>query len=386
MNRNNFFLGNRRKKWLSLLTAMLTVLTAQSQTYHDAALFNAPFGHIEHILYQNGVVNFKENGQLDKDKSTYLSFYNLYKIERDAKGYPVKLTTDYDVTTLEYDNNHRIARRTIKVNGGGTTIKEYIYQEDKEVTEVTVSFEGGQPKRVETKYDDVRFDAWNNWVRKGLKGTTINETNVEYVQIGLVVDGYLSPSFNTTSKTIGATNESRNIYYRSQDDFTCGRTTNDVSVLEALSDPFFIGVGQQHVGDFLNTLKTHKDLGEEKKGYSGHRWIVKEETGHTCCGLPLKYYTAEFFKGNKWTMVHYSFLITTRDARQTHQLFNYLASNLAGQGCSVQLFLDRESVTVTYGEDKKKLRLFKLPKGLLVDWDNGTKYPNDFFYEILLQD
>ena len=106
------------------LTILYSTAVAQ-QKYHDAAMFNAPNGNVKYIEYEDGRVCFAEDGSLVKDESSYLELFSKYEIKRNAEGYPISVTTEYDKTTYEYDEKHRIIKRTI--TGSTKMIISYDY-------------------------------------------------------------------------------------------------------------------------------------------------------------------------------------------------------------------------------------------------------------------
>lgn len=96
----------RMKYWL-LLALIATVQSVSAHQYHDAAAFDA-YGNVKWVLTDVGLLYFNEDGRLDKSKSTALSDYEKYQIERDATGYVKKITTDFETMYFTYDAEHKL--------------------------------------------------------------------------------------------------------------------------------------------------------------------------------------------------------------------------------------------------------------------------------------
>ncbi|MBO5873945.1 MAG: hypothetical protein J6Q35_02800, partial [Rikenellaceae bacterium] len=95
-----------------ILTCMVTV-QGQTRKYYDAVAFDA-IDHPEYIITKEGYIVFNRDGSLNKAKSTALAEFSKYEIVRDAKGYPIKIVTEFETTTFKYTDLHMIAEKTIK--------------------------------------------------------------------------------------------------------------------------------------------------------------------------------------------------------------------------------------------------------------------------------
>ena len=104
-----------KKLFLTFAVILTYVVTVQGQTrmYYDAVAFDA-IDHPEYILTKEGYIVFNKDGSLNKAKSTALAGFSKYEIVRDAKGYPIKIVTDFETTTFKYTDLHMIAEKTIK--------------------------------------------------------------------------------------------------------------------------------------------------------------------------------------------------------------------------------------------------------------------------------
>ncbi len=102
-----------RIRYVLLAAFMLLCQMGYAQKYHDAAAFDA-YGNVKWILTDVGLLYFNEDGRLEKSKSTALSDYEKYQIERDAAGYMKKITTDFETLIFTYDANHKLIKKTGK--------------------------------------------------------------------------------------------------------------------------------------------------------------------------------------------------------------------------------------------------------------------------------
>ena len=104
-----------KKLFLTFAVILTYVVTVQGQTrmYYDAVAFDA-IDHPEYIITKEGYIVFNKDGSLNKAKSTALAGFSKYEIVRDAKGYPIKIVTDFETTTFKYTDLHMIAEKTIK--------------------------------------------------------------------------------------------------------------------------------------------------------------------------------------------------------------------------------------------------------------------------------
>ncbi len=145
------------------LLAVLAMLCqiGHAQKYHDAAAFDA-YGHVKWILTDVGLLYFNEDGRLDKSKSTALSDYEKYQIDRDAAGYVKKITTDFEVMTFAYDSDGKLVKKTVRGSGNFTTTLERD-ADNKYQTETTRVLSGRQ-ENTSIKYN-CNSDG-SNWVCK----------------------------------------------------------------------------------------------------------------------------------------------------------------------------------------------------------------------------
>jgi hypothetical protein len=104
-----------KKLFLTFAVILTYVVTVQGQTrmYYDAVAFDA-IDHPEYIITKEGYIVFNKDGSLNKAKSTALAGFSKYEIVRDAKGYPIKIVTDFETTTFKYTDLYMIAEKTIK--------------------------------------------------------------------------------------------------------------------------------------------------------------------------------------------------------------------------------------------------------------------------------
>lgn len=109
----------RMKYWL-LLALIATVQSVSAHQYHDAAAFDA-YGNVKWVLTDVGLLYFNEDGRLDKSKSTALSDYEKYQIERDATGYVKKITTDFETMYFTYDAEHKLTKKTVRGSSNYST-------------------------------------------------------------------------------------------------------------------------------------------------------------------------------------------------------------------------------------------------------------------------
>ncbi len=145
------------------LLAVLTMLCqmGHAQTYHDAVAFDA-YGHVKWILTDVGLLYFNEDGRLDKSKSTALSDYEKYQIDRDAAGYVKKITTDFETMTFAYDSDGKLVKKTVRGSGNFTTTIERD-ADNKYQTETTRVLSGRQENT------SIKFNCdsdGSNWVCK----------------------------------------------------------------------------------------------------------------------------------------------------------------------------------------------------------------------------
>lgn len=151
---------NRMKYWL-LLALMVISRSVSAQQYHDAAAFDA-YGNVKWILTDMGLLYFNEDGRLDKSKSTALSDYEKYQIERDAAGYVKKITTDFETQLFAYDANHKLSKKTVRGGNNYTTVYEREGNSNYQ-TETTRVLSGRQENTAIKYYC---HKAGDNWIYK----------------------------------------------------------------------------------------------------------------------------------------------------------------------------------------------------------------------------
>lgn len=153
----------RMKYWL-LLALIATVQSVFAHQYHDAAAFDA-YGNVKWVLTDVGLLYFNEDGRLDKSKSTALSDYEKYQIERDATGYVKKITTDFETMYFTYDAEHKLTKKTVRGSSNYSTTYERD-AENKYQTEVTRMLSGRQEN---TAIKFRTYDDGENWICKSVK-------------------------------------------------------------------------------------------------------------------------------------------------------------------------------------------------------------------------
>lgn len=324
------------KRILIVAITLMTSVMAFAQAFHDAALFNAPFDRVKYIDYADGRICFTENGGIDKPNSTYLALYDTYKIERDADGYPTSVTTDFDKTTIEYDANRRIKKRTVK--GNGTVVLTYEYFPTA-VKETRVTVEGGQPKKQETVYDRCEFDNRGNWIKKGINGTAHEDAHVEYEHYGTIGTGGIRENVTTTTYYEGRSNENRFIAYWSEYNFKKSDSPKEVSFIDALKHPFFLNVNLGvEPKELEKELKKSKLPYRIEKGYVKHRDAFMDKCDRLCYGYPLIDLHAEYFRDH-YSISDYSVTIAIPDKREAEDLFVFIMDELKKQGINYKLEL-----------------------------------------------
>lgn len=349
----------------SLLFSM--TISCYAQKYHDAALFNAANGNICYIETSDGRISFTQDGKIDKENSPYLSLYNTYKIQYNDNGYPILLTTDFDKTTFEYDNNNRIIKRTIT----GSTNMNLKYDYDNyhnKVTETKTILEGGKPKIAETIYDVNTFDSRNNWKQRGCTGTAHTDTKVTRTQIGLVVSGYISEHVSTSTYYSGDSNELRLICYWGYDHFK-NDANSDIDFIEALKNPFLLKNTKCDIQpkDLEKNLKDSKLNYDYIKGSLKKRDIIMKTSDTTCFGYPLIFH-ADYFRDMK--SIKYDFTIVM-DGKDKDDFFCYLLDLLKGKNLEHKLILTRNV------REKDEIIVFKCP--LLYDEKYRSIHKYDFY-------
>ena len=324
-----------KKILISAIMLMTSVMTF-AQVFHDAALFNAPFDRVKCIYYGDGCVYFTENGKIDKLKSTYLALYDTYKIKRDADGYPISVVTNFDKTTIEYDANKRIKKRIVK--GNGTVIITYEYFSS-QVKETRITSEGGQTKKQEIVYNVCDFDYRGNWIKKGIFGTLHNDTEVENEDI--IGSVYSRQIVTTTNYYVGRTNENRFIAYWSGYNFKKSDSPKEVSLLGALKDPFFIGMGLWvPYKELKKKLKAEKINCSIKKIYYSHN-IYMDTCDRLIYGFPIIDLHAEYYNIKWWGRMNYDITIAIADKAKRDDFFVFLMEELQSQKIPYELILPK---------------------------------------------
>lgn len=153
----------KMKYWL-LIVLIAVVQSVSAQQYHDAAAFDA-YGNVKWILTDVGLLYFNEDGRLDKSKSTALSDYEKYQIERDVTGYVKQITTDFETIHFAYDAEHKLTKKTVRGSGKYSTTYERD-TENKYQTEVTRMLSGRQEN---TAIKFRIYDDGENWICKSVK-------------------------------------------------------------------------------------------------------------------------------------------------------------------------------------------------------------------------
>ena len=165
----------KRMKYCLLLVLISVVQSVSAQQYHDAAAFDA-YGNVKWILTDVGLLYFNEDGRLDKSKSTALSDYGKYQIERDATGYVKKITTDFETLLFTYDAEHKLVKKTVRGSGNYSTTYERDNNSNYQ-TETTRALSGRQ-ENTSIKY--YCHKAGDNWIFKEVNegGDMKNEKRV----------------------------------------------------------------------------------------------------------------------------------------------------------------------------------------------------------------
>lgn len=164
-----------RIRYVLLAAFMLLCQMGYAQKYHDAAAFDA-YGNVKWILTDVGLLYFNEDGRLEKSKSTALSDYEKYQIERDAAGYVKKITTDFETLIFTYDANHKLIKKTVKGGSNYTTI--YERDENSNYQTETTKVLSGRQENTAIKY--YCHKAGDNWIFKEVNegGDMKNEKRV----------------------------------------------------------------------------------------------------------------------------------------------------------------------------------------------------------------
>ena len=354
------------KLLLHLLLVCVTI-PCYAQKFHDAALFNAANGNIRYIETLDGRISFTKDGKIDKANSPYLSTYNTYNVQYNTKGYPIQLTTDFDKTKFEYDDNNRIKKRVITGSTNMTLTYDYDNNLNK-VKETKVVLEGGRPQKAETIYDVNTFDSRNNWIQRGVSGNAHTDTHVETTQIGLAVSGYKSQHVSTSTYYTDDSNELRLICYWGYDRFKNDANT-DIDFIDAIKYPFLIKYARCNVKpkNLEKHLKYSKLKYEYKKGYSKSRDVTMSPSDTTCFGYPLIFhagYYRDFDYLNEYDVT------IVMDNKDKDDFFCYMLDVLKSKDLDYKLFLNGDV------RDKNEKIIIKYP--LLYEERVRRFHKNDF--------
>lgn len=139
-------------------------LCVSARKYYDAAAFDL-VGHVRYMLTSTGRISFKEDGSLDKANSTALSEYKKYAISRSKDGYPVKIVTDFETILLEYDDTHKLTKKTVRGTSNYTITYYREYSKILNWQKETFMMLDGSRKSDVKKYS-VSIDSRNNWISR----------------------------------------------------------------------------------------------------------------------------------------------------------------------------------------------------------------------------
>lgn len=308
-----------KKTFVLLLFLYLCSAVFSQQKYHDAAMFNAPFSDVKSIQYKGGVVCFNQDGSLDKKNSNYLEHYSKYEIVRDKNGYPTMLTTDFDKTKFEYDVQHRVIKKT--VTGGGNIVITYKYEKPNVIVSRIV-VEAGQPQKTETVYDMNEYDSRGNWTQKGLAGHLVKKQDVSQTHIGTFISGYDKTNVIEYEEIEGRTSENRIIRYWTGLTFKRSDSPNEISILEAMEDPFFLNINSYSIKLLESNLK--KINHTVTKGYYGKRYISVDETNKVFYKYPVKAWCQYWKSGGFKNITQYKLTIVINDTSEREDFFNFI--------------------------------------------------------------
>lgn len=331
---------------------MLCSMGLAQQKYHDSAIFNAPNGNVKYIEYENGRVCFTEDGRLIKKESSYLELFSKYEIKRDAEGYPISVTTEYDQTTYEYDEKHRIIKRTII--GPTKMIFSYDYSSLPNVKISLLEQRAGQPQKTDELFDMNGFDFRGNWTQKGKQGTREKVQNVDQYYVGTVGDGHYQQFVTNSYKYVGRESESRRIAYWHNHKFNKSDSANEIDLFYAVENPFFFGVGEK-IKPVLQYIKKNKIAHSFKKGYVGRREITIAESDKCFYGYAIVNMKYDYFSRHTYPL-GYSFTIKIDDTHEQDDFFNFLAEqaikqNLVKNMGSSSMIIEKDGTRVTITQD-----------------------------------
>jgi len=309
------------KIFFTLLTSVSWMI-ATAQQYHDAAIFNAPNGDVKYIEFNEGRVTFTKNGKIDKANSPYLSFFKKYVVKYDKQWYPISVTTDFDETKIEYDDQHRIIKREVKGSSNYLLEYEYVHETIKETKTV---LENGRPVKSSITYDIITYDDRNNLTSRGIVGESHTSTSVTYEQIGLVTTGYLAPQFHQTTIVEGHVENDRVIGYYTNNVFESGMVDTDVS-FETAMHPFCMNVyNPKNLLRRIKSSKYHYRTGKFVKKY-----INIEQPSYTFYGHPIVDMTAGYYSSKE--ILDYTYLVTFDNVEQRNDFIVFFIEQLKDQG------------------------------------------------------
>lgn len=348
------------KKLLLLLLGITLSYVSYAQRYHDAAMFNAPYGHIKSIEYKEGCVYFTDNGLIALDSSSYISGYKKYNIKHNSEGYPIELITDIDHTLFEYDSEWRIIKRTLMAPK--RIIYDYTYRNDGTVHITTTEYEGGTPHKTGTIYDLNFYDGKGNWTQKGTKGKEVVEQEVTQFNSGTVGDPHIHTHVLNHTKIVGRKSEQRDIRYYHNFIFQRSASPYEISIIDAIDDPLFLGVGN----DIKKIDKIVKNNGYEyKKGYSGFREVSIKECNKVFYGFPIKNIYCKYNKSGYISV--YSFEIEIKDKNKKTEFYGFLKDILEEKGTTGHIQNNNIFVLTYYNNNtRKNFGILETDEGILV--------------------
>ena len=306
---------------LILLAFILCCVVVAQQKYHDAAIFNAPYGNVKFIDYDEGRIVFAKDGSLVKKESTYLEMFSKYIIKRNPEGYPILVITEFDKSEYEYDAQHRISKRTIIVNGS-KIIYTYDYSKYPNVTITLLEYKGGKPKKSEVEYDMNGFDFRGNWIQKGKEGECIEEQRLSKSYASATSVTPYSINLETEYKYIGQEKEVRKISYWRDQTFTFKRTDSslETNLYYGVRHPFFFGVGKE-AKDIEKYIKKNKVEHIRQKELSTVE-ITIPNSGRVFYGYPIVNMKCRYI--SKKYSVNYKFTIKIDDKAEREAFAEFL--------------------------------------------------------------
>ncbi len=346
---------------------LCSVVVAQHK-YHDAAMFNAPNEKVKSIKYATGMINFSEEGKLIKDESSYLKMYSKYDILRDSNGYPIELITDFDTTKFVYDDEKRISKRIVSA-GNSTVIFAYEYF-GSDVTITRVESVAGQPKNTVTKYDMNEFDVFGNWVQKGIKGTKRTEATVKTdYTLGNATNQYAVNTWTTTEYKDyyeGQEKEIRKITYGYDGVYTRGDSTDEISIVSAVKDYFFLGVGDSFK-EVEKYIKKNKVECEQEIDSYGYHLLTIPKSDKLYYGNPIINMLFSHTGRSGKIYGEYSFIIELKDLSQKDDFLKFIADTLdvditkGRKGLEVCLRIDSDSKVIISTRAENGLLVQRVP-------------------------